>query len=330
MKFDFCIGNPPYQEDDGGQGRSARPVYNVFVEAAQKLTSGELVMIIPSRWFVGGKGLDSFREMMLSDHHLRRLVDYENYRDVFPNLGGLAGGACYFAWDPKYDGKCEVVNCTKTSSNADSRYLDEFSVFIRQNEAVQIVRKICSYEKNFLDKRVSSRKPFGLPTNYEPRDHGVPCWFIQRIGLKYADKTDVEDSRGLLNRWKFLLPKAPIAGQTDFSKPVGFYYDGNTRIAKPGECCTESYIVGGSFDTENEVINYRKYLYTKLARFLLLQSVVSQDVTRKNFCFVPDLMDYTSPVTDNDLRNRWRITDDEWKYIDSRISSVEPIAKEMA
>jgi site-specific DNA-methyltransferase (adenine-specific) len=170
---------------------------------------------------------------------------------------------------------------------------------------------------------VSSRKPFGIPTNYEPRSSGIPCWFIQRIGLKYASKSDVDNSHGYLDKWKLLIPKAPIAGQTDFSKPVGFYYDGNTRIAKPGECCTESWIVAGAFTTKKETLSYKSYLFTKIARFLLLQTVVSQDVTRKNFCFVPDLKTYTGTYSDEELCAKWGISDEEWKYINSRIGEIK-------
>ena len=322
MKFDVIISNPPYQLSDGGNGKSAKPIYHLFIEQAKKLKPRYLTMVIPSRWFTGGKGLEEFRRNMLSDRHIRNIVDYENFKDIFPGVD-LAGGACYFLWDQSYQGPCEVTNFDKDKPMTMMRYLDEYSIFIRQNLAVEIVKKVCSQENAFLDERVSSRKPFGLPTNYTPRETGIPCWFIQRIGLKYADVHDVDLSHGYFDKWKVLVPKAPIAGQTDFSKPVGFYYDGNTRISKPGECCTESYIVAGAFGTENEARNYRSYLYTKIARFLLLQTVVSQDVTKKNYCFVPDLINYKVPITDSDLREKWKITEQEWEYIDSRISDIQ-------
>lgn len=322
MKFDVIIGNPPYQLSDGGNGKSAKPIYQLFVQKAKELRPRFLTMVIPSRWFTGGKGLDEFRLSMLSDRRMRKLVDYENFKDIFPGVD-LAGGACYFLWDREYSGMCEVVNFSKTSPSSQMRFLDENEVFIRQNLAVEIVKKIQSQNQVFLNDRVSSRKPFGLPTNYLPRESGVPCWFIQRIGLKYASRSDVDDSRGYLSKWKFLVPKAPIAGQTDFTKPVGFYYDGNTRIAKPGECCTESFIVAGAFDSEAEAKAYRSYIYTKIVRFLLLQTVVSQDVTKKNFCFVPDLQHYEGEYSDEELRKRWHITDVEWAYIDSRVKSAD-------
>lgn len=321
MKFDVIIGNPPYQLSDGGNGKSAKPIYQLFVDRAKKLNPRYLSMIIPSRWFSGGKGLDDFRKTMLSDRRMRKLVDYENFKDVFPGVD-LAGGACYFLWERDYDGMCEVVNFSRDNPSTMMRYLDENETFIRQNMAVEIVKKVQAQNKRFLSGRVSARKPFGLATNYPPRDKGIPCQFIQRIGLKYAYTTDVDDSHGYLNKWKLLVPKAPIAGQTDFTKPVGFYYDGNTRISKPGECCTESWIVAGAFETEDEVLAYKSYLFTKVARFLLLQTVVSQDVTKKNFCFVPDLGKYADTYTDEQLCELWGITEEEWLYIDSRITAI--------
>lgn len=323
MKFDVIISNPPYQLSDGGNGKSAKPIYQLFVEQAKKLRPRYMTMIIPSRWFSGGKGLDDFRKTMLSDRHIRKLVDYENFKDVFPGVD-LAGGASYFLWDRDNMGICEVVNFNQNIPTCVNRYLDEYEIFIRQNLAVEIVRKVQenATEKRTLSDRVSSRKPFGLPTNYTPCASGVPCWFIQKIGLKFANLRDVDNSKGYLHKWKLLVPKAPIAGQTDFSKPVGFYYDGNTRIAKPGECCTESWIVAGAFDTEEEVLAYKSYIFTKIVRFLLLQTVVSQDVTKKNFCFIPDLETYQGQYTDKMLCKMWGISEKEWSYIDSRIATI--------
>jgi site-specific DNA-methyltransferase (adenine-specific) len=322
MKFDVIISNPPYQLSDSGHGMSAKPIYQHFVRQAKKLNPRFLSMIVPSRWFSGGKGLDKFRLEMLTDRRIRALVDYENFKDVFPGVD-LAGGACYFLWDRDNPGICSVTNSISGEMHKRERYLDEFNVFIRQNLAIDIIRKVKSQNitDKYLDEIVSPRKPFGLQTNYTPKDSGVPCWFIQKIGLKHANKNDVMDSKKLLNKWKFLIPKAPIAGQTDFSKPVGFYYDGNTIISKPGECCTESYIVAGAFNSKEEVLYYKSYLFTKIARFLLLQTVVSQDVTRKNFCFVPDLGSYNMIYTDEYLRNEWCISEEEWAFIDSKIST---------
>jgi site-specific DNA-methyltransferase (adenine-specific) len=324
MKFDVIVGNPPYQLSDGGNSRSAGPIYHKFIDQAKKLNPKHLIMIIPARWYAGGKGLDDFRAKMLADNRIKKLVDFENSNDVFPGVD-VAGGICYFHWEKDYKGLCEVVNLIDGKQVKSERALNEFPVFIRKGQAIPIIRKILAKKENKgkrLNDVVSSRKPFGLPTNYSPTNNGIPCWFIQKIGFKYANINDVTDDNKLLDKWKFLAPKSPIAGQTDFSKPVGFYYDGNTRIAKPGECCTESFIVLGAFSTENEVLSYKSYIFTKVVRFLLLQTVISQDVTKNNFQFIPDLGKYEGEFTDKMLIKRWGITEDEWNFIDSKIKNI--------
>lgn len=325
MKFDVIIGNPPYQLSDGGNGKSAKPIYHKFIQQAKKLKPKYLLMIIPARWYAGGKGLDEFRNEMLNDRHIRNLVDFENSAEVFPGVD-VAGGICYFLWDRDNKGSCEILNYLGDEKVISKRELNEFPILIRQSKAIPIIRKIHSVKEN-NDKRlnsvISARKPFGLPTNYKPLDQGVPCWYIQKIGLKYANKNDITDDKGLLYKWKLLIPKAPIAGQTDFSKPVGFYYDGNVRIAKPGHCCTESWIVACAFSTESEVLSFKSYLFTKIVRFLLLQTVVSQDVTKQNFSLIPDIGIYNLEYSDEHLRVRWNITDEEWNFIDSRIKTID-------
>jgi site-specific DNA-methyltransferase (adenine-specific) len=322
MKFDVIVGNPPYQLSDGGHGKSASPIYHKFVTQAKKLNPRFLTMITPARWFAGGKGLDEFRNEMLNDKSIRKLVDFENSNEIFPGVD-VAGGICYFLWDRDNKGLCEVTNEHKANRNTSLRALNEFSIFIRQSQAVPIIHKVHKNEGDGirrLSDTISSRKPFGLATNYSAQNKGIPCWFTQRIGLKYAKEADINNENGFLEKWKLLIPPAPIAGQTDFSKPIGFYYDGNTVIAKPGECCTESWLVACAFSTKEEVVSFKSYLLTKTVRFLLLQTVVSQHVTKQKFFFVPDLGKYEGQYTDQMLLKRWGISEEEWKFIDSKIS----------
>jgi len=323
MKFDVIIGNPPYQLSDGGHGRSASPIYHKFIEQAKKLNPRYLTMIIPARWYAGGKGLDDFRNDMLNDERLRKLVDFENSNEVFPGVD-IAGGICYFLWDRDNKGICEITNQYDGKRVSSERSLNEFNIFIRHSKAVPVIRKVHDIErpKHFLNKVVSPRKPFDLPTNYSPKKKGIPCHFTQRIGLQFADPNDISDRFKIKDKWKLLIPPAPIAGQTDFSKPVGFYYNGNTVIAKPGEICTESWLVAYASSSKEQVESFKSYLLTKIVRFLLLQTVVSQHVTRDKFEFIPHLEDYNKQYTDDFLRVRWKITEDEWKFIDSKIKDV--------
>tara|TARA_B110000003_G_scaffold17302_1_gene17053 strand:- start:427 stop:4359 length:3933 start_codon:yes stop_codon:yes gene_type:complete len=323
MKFKAIVGNPPYQVMDGGNSVSARPIYHQFVEISKEAKPDYISLIMPARWYAGGKGLDDFRTVMLNDNRISHLFDYPKSTDCFESVD-IAGGLCYFLWDINYKGKTSVTNYINDELITTKRKLNEFDILVRDNKAVSITKKIQDINKagKSLASRVSSRKPFGLPTNYIPKNQGIPCWFIQKIGLKYAGKEDVIDTNNYLDKWKLLLPPTPIAGQTDFTKPVGFYYDGNTVIAKPGECCTESFIIAAAFDTKEEILSFKSFLFTKVVRFLLLQRVISQHVTKKVFEFIPDLVNYKGTYNDYDLCKLWNISDEEWKYIDSRIKNI--------
>jgi len=325
MKFDVIVGNPPYQLTDGGGGRSASPIYQNFIEQAIKLKPRYLTMIIPARWYAGGKGLDEFRQMMLNNQHIRKLVDFQNSTDIFPGVD-IAGGVCYFLWDRDNIGECEITNNNKDNIIKSERKLNEFDIFIRNDQSLSIVRKVIEKNKGkkLLSESVSSRQPFGISSTYPPKPRGIPCWFTQKQGMQYVNKSDVHDTHIILSKWKLLVAKAPIAGQTDFSKAIGFYSYTNTKIAKPGELCSESWLVVCAKDTEREIKFFRSYLFTKTVRFLLLQAVVSQNTSRKNFCFIPDLVKYDKEYTDKYLWDLWEINSKEGKYISEKITEINP------
>ena len=171
MKFDVIVGNPPYQLSDGGFGRSAGPIYNLFVQQAKKLNPRYITMIIPSRWFAGGKGLSSFREEMLNDDRMSRIVDFPDATEVFPGVD-IAGGVCYFLWDREHAGLCEVTNIHQGQKFTSQRPLNEFQIFIRHGSAVQIIKKVLEKEETSLSEQVSSAKPFGLRTYVRPSSKG--------------------------------------------------------------------------------------------------------------------------------------------------------------
>ncbi len=145
MQFDVIIGNPPYQMDDGGHGASAAPIYQLFVEKALELEPHYVVMVTPSRWMAGGKGLDRFRERMLADKRMRNIVDYPKLYEAFPGVK-IRGGISYFLWDGSYNGPCEVQTIWDGAPTgpAVKRHLDSYDVLVRRNEAVPIIDKVIS------------------------------------------------------------------------------------------------------------------------------------------------------------------------------------------
>ncbi len=299
MKFDVIVGNPPYQLSDGGNNASAMPIYQKFVEQAKKLNPRYLVMITPSRWFSGGRGLDAYRATMLGDRRIRKLVDFEDANDCFPGVD-MSGGVSYFLWDRNYDGNCTVVNMKNGVGTEQQRDLRRYDILIRSNEAVSIVDKVLSHTSAFLSKYVSSQRPFGLRTFAKPSKKG-DLTLRWREGKGPISSSEITIGKEWINKWKVIVSRVVYehAGGTDAQ--------GMRRILSilevlgPKEVCTETYIVIKTFDTQEEAQNCYEYLSLKFPRFLISQVASAQMVNKKSFTFVPDV-DFTRSWTEGALR----------------------------
>lgn len=335
MQFDVIIGNPPYQLSDGGYGTSAAPIYQMFVEKAKALEPRYLAMIIPARWFAGGKGLNDFRESMLTDDHLRSIEDYLSASDVFPGVG-LKGGVCYFLWDRDHPGLCQVATHFKDwpVSISTRPLLEEGAdVFIRFNEGLSVLKKVMAVESgnaDFLslpesqrfDQLVSSRKPFGLDTTYKGKvdkgDEDVAVY--QNGGTGYIPRSQITTGIHLIDKWKiFMGYAAPGTGNKDtyphriISTPF---------VGEPGSISSETYLCVGPFDSRSEVESALSYLSCRLTRLLILLHKPSQHITRKVYTFVPT-QDWTKRWTDDDLYGKYDILASEIEFIEKVVRPMD-------
>ena len=320
MQFDVIIGNPPYQLDDGGHGRSASPIYQLFVEQAKRLDPRYLTMVIPSRWLGGGKGLGDFRATMLADDRIRKLVDYENAQEAFPGVD-FAGGVCYFLWDRDNRGSCEVTNIAGDSDVIAERRLDEFPAFVRHSGAVPIIRKVTANNERRMSGQVSSRKPFGLATDARPDKAGDLILRWEKGEGPYPRKK-IDVGTELIDKWKVITS---YVGYDHAGNPGR---DGRRRVLSridilpPGTICTETYLVVGSYKSKKEAANLVAYMKTRFFRFLVAQFMYSHHLTKSAYDLVP-VLDMTTEWTDAKLADRYGLTEEEVAFIASKIRSYD-------
>lgn len=328
MKFDVIVGNPPYQLSDGGFGESARPIYHQFVDQAKKLNPRYLTMIIPSRWFAGGKGLDDFRDAMLHDRRLSQLFDYPKLYDLFSGVK-IRGGVCYFLWERDYNGPCSVQTMWDGAPLGQpmKRYLDAYDVLVRRNEAVSILDKVRAFRvggksEPTLDNRVSSRKPFGFPTNFHgaesPKSLKQAIKFYGSQQISWISRTDVKQNPEWVDEWKVLMTAVQgtsAAVETMFlSRPI---------IAGPDEACSETYLIAGKFDSKTKAERYAAYLRTRFVRFLVSLRKATQHATKDVYAFIPDIP-LNRKWTDESLYKRYGLNKDEIAFIESTVNPMEP------
>jgi len=319
MQFDVIIGNPPYQLNDGGFGTSAAPIYQLFVEQALALEPRYAVFVTPSRWMAGGKGLDKYRERMLSDKRLRKIVDYPKLYEGFPGVK-IRGGISYFLWDRDSTGPCAVQTIWdgQPTGPAVERYLDVFDVLVRRNEALPILEKVRAKNEPTLDQRVSSGKPFGFRTFFhgkpDSKNLKKPVKLFGSQTISWIERKEIAVKTEWIDEWKVLMTAVQgtsAAVETKFlSKPI---------IAEPGTACTETYLVAGHFEDEETAINYANYLRTRFARFLVSLRKATQHATRDVYSFIPDLP-LNQEWTDAKLYKRYGLTKDEIDFIESQVA----------
>lgn len=334
MKFDVIISNCPYQLSDGGAQASAKPIYHLFIEQAKKLNPTYIDMIVPSRWFTGGKGLDKFRADMLKDDRIKIIHDFPNASECFPGVE-IKGGVNFFLWDKNYHGDCEI-NTHKEGKIVSTmkRPLKEegCEVLIRHNDLISIYHKVKSKnEKSFMNI-VSSRKPYGLCGDFfkdqkkyglpsiadKPYTNGITIYGLdaqQKRTTKFVDSKYPLPNRNYVPLYKMFMARNQGSGQfgEKLSTPI---------FANPNEVCTETYIVVGLFNSTDEMLNCWSYMKTKFFRAMLAIKKNDQGAARGVYEAIP-LQDFSKSWTDEELYAKYGLTEDEINFIEENVQSME-------
>lgn len=341
LDFNIVVGNPPYQESDGGAGASAKPIYNEFVGVSKELIPTNIALIMPTRWYAGGKGLDEFRDQMLSDTQVSQLHDFLKPEVIFPEIN-LRGGICYLLWDKEHNNNLTQVFTYKNDlkPKLDSRKLrtEDSDIFIRHGIAIEILKKINSHQKfKSFEKHISSRRPFNIDANIVKNEkfrnskkglkNSVLCYGKgKQVG--YLERDEISKNIDWIDKYKVFTPRANNIG-TELNDD-----NLNTFIGNPNTICTESYIVVGvnlNLD-ETSASNLCKYFTTKFARFQHSVGKASQDATSKTYKFVP-LQDFTviSDIDwnisigeiDKQLYKKYGLTKEEIDFIETMIKPMD-------
>lgn len=328
MKFDVIIGNPPYQlSDGGGTGSSAMPIYHKFIQQSKKLNPRFITMIIPSRWFSGGKGLDDFRDEMLHDDRIREIHDFGNANDCFPGVA-IEGGVCYFLWNREQRGLCKVYSHSKDNITAMSErpLLEEGAdVFIRYNEIISVIRKVASFSEKSFSDIVSPRNPYVFRSEFkEEKNARNTC---KMLGIEAGKRVFKSINLNLLGRGIDELPKYKIfiskadgaAGQIGFPVPARII--GKAVICGPNVACTETFLRVGPFDNEETAKNVKAYMETKFFR-ALVGARKNKNMTQATYSFVP-LQDFSKPWTDKELYAKYNLSQEEIDFIETMIAPMD-------
>ncbi|WP_297569111.1 Eco57I restriction-modification methylase domain-containing protein [uncultured Anaerovibrio sp.] len=341
MKFDFCIGNPPYQEDRQGDSNTATPVYNVFMDAAYS-TSKKTMLITPARFlFNAGYTPKNWNDKMLNDEHLKVLQYMPDSSNAFSGVDIKGGVAITYRDEEKDYGAIEIFTqfrelnkiCKKVISQNSFKSIVDIIV---SSFAYHYTRKL--YEEN---PQLNGRSSKGHDYDIQSNAFSVfPEIFFDKINKK-DDYIRILGRENQLRTWKYILrkyvtnvfnldyykvflPKAMGAGQFGEILPEAI-------IGSPGDGSTVTFISIGSFGTVKEANNLMNYTKTKFVRALLGILKVTQDNTPGKWKYVP-LQDFT-PNSDIDwsksvseidqqLYKKYGLSQEEIDFIESHVKEM--------
>ncbi len=339
MKFNAIVGNPPYQESDGGAGASAKPLYNLFTEASMELNPNYISLIMPSRWMTGGKGLDDFRNKIIDDKRFMVLHDYFNAKECFSNVE-IKAGICYFLWNKNFNGKCNIY--THYGNNEIEKTIrllkdsDNDNIFIRDSNQISVKQKIKKFD--FINL-VSSRKPYGLCGDVfkNTKKYNLPEFDSEKsdnlysiVGLNeknkritmYANENYPFPKKDMIDKYKLFVPR-------NYGNGTLGEVPSNVIVASPYMICTETFVQIGPFNTKDEANNCLKYMKTKFFRYLVGIQKHDQGASKTIYKYVPNQnfteksdINWNSEIEsiDKQLFKKYLLNEDEINYINKKIN----------
>ena len=323
MKIDAIIGNPPYQVNVGiKKDNYGVLIFDKFVQLSKKMAPNYLSMIMPSRWFTGGRGLDSFRDEMLNDRRISFIKDFVDSKECFPGVD-IAGGICYFLWDKNHNDNCTFISRVSGKDTKTIRKLNEYELFPRYNEALSIIRKVTEKKEKTFSTTVGTQTAFGFITTFRSTTEYFDGAIALHTsgGINYVKREDVKKAQEWIDLYKVIFSTATAEHAGTPDKSGKYRVLSSLRIIKPNEICSQSYFVGNVFKTQDEAVNCMEYLKTKFVRFLLQQLITGQHLSADKFRFVP-LQDFTCLWTDDKLYKKYNLTEEEIIFIESMIKPM--------
>ena len=343
LNIEFVVSNPPYQEKDGSGGSNDASLYQYFVQAAHSLSPAYVSIIMPSRWFSGGREnlLGEFRRDMLNRAGIKSLFVYPDAREVFDNVE-IKGGICYYLYDKNHAGRCTYTLSQAGKKSVSTRILNELEVLVRDPQVAEIVKKVMDKLEDksaVVASIISGDTPFGIPTkpqgskkdNFrlyetEGKNHTTKLYYIEKQIRKTAflDKNSIRKNADDIDKIKVFIPEASGSG-----------YDpqvlGQPEYAEKNSVCSQSYLYA-PFDSEAEALSFISYLKTKFFRLLISACKISQHTSSKVYRFVP-IQDFTLssdidwsvaiPEIDQQLYKKYGLSADEIAFIESHIKPME-------
>ena len=313
-EVDVIIGNPPYQQNDNGFGSSAKPIYNLFIKKSIELKPKYISFITPSRWLSGGKGLDKFREEMLKDKRLKKIIHFDNSKECFPDVN-IEGGISYFLWEAVYEGFCNFIQIKKDEIiSEESRDLNKYEVFIKDKIALDILEKIKAKEPKFFNE-IILRPNFGVNTNFdnfvlEKREDDI-LLYTTKAKKAYVNKHNIK-LNGNVGKYKVIVSEAnggALKNKMIISKPF---------LGLENSVCSQSYLFI-PVDKKEEAENIIKYMKSRVFRFLLSLKKITQHAGVNTYSFIPIFENFE----ENKFYEYFKITKKEIEFINSKIEKME-------